>query len=144
MYGRGAETTWPCATTAALVIAERASSERKSCSVIQATTVMMTATKQVRNHFTDKHLTIIRLHLAVYFLLLAGESDLKAARRELCRISQVADLTASSLFSQSICSKPSALRAHGAKEAKRKRQSVGTIYNSCGRHHKFARLHRPC
>jgi len=75
MYGRGAETTWPCATTAALVIAERASSERKSCSVIQATTVMMTATKQVRNHFTDKHLTIIRLHLAVYFLPLAGESD---------------------------------------------------------------------
>jgi hypothetical protein len=75
MYGRGAETTRPCATTAALVIAERASSEWKSCSVIQATTVLMTATKQVRNHFTDKHLTIIRLHLAVYFLPFAGESD---------------------------------------------------------------------
>ena len=57
MYGRGAETTWPCATTVALLIAERASSERKSCSVIQATAAMITPTKHVRNHFTDKHLT---------------------------------------------------------------------------------------
>jgi hypothetical protein len=31
-------------------------------------------------------LTRIRLHLAIYFLPFAGESDLKAARRALCRI----------------------------------------------------------
>ena len=34
----------------------------------------------------DYHLTRIRLHLPIYFLLLRGESDSKVARSELCRI----------------------------------------------------------
>jgi hypothetical protein len=59
--GRDAETTtWPYATTVALLTAERGSSERKSCNVIQPTATMMTATKHVRIHFTDKHLTRTR------------------------------------------------------------------------------------
>ena len=72
MYGGEETTTWPYPTTVALLTAKRGSNERKSCDVIQATAAMITATKQVINHFTDKRLTRIRLRVAICFCLHRG------------------------------------------------------------------------
>ena len=82
MCGGEEATTWPYPTIVALLTAKRGSNDPKYCDVIQATAAMITATKHVINHFTDKRPTRIRLQSAIYLRVFSDSLPENTAARQ--------------------------------------------------------------